>query len=62
MSGQRTQTPAYQTLRSLLSICPQRLLNKYRSVLASGSLADTGSYCSSHHYYDRRLPYMETQA
>lgn len=62
MSGQRTQTVAHQTLRGLLSICPQRLLNKYRSTMDSGSLADTGSYRTFHHYYDRRLPYMETQA
>lgn len=62
MSGQRTQTPAHQTLRGLLYIRFQRLLNKHRSTLDSRSLADTGSYCSSHHYYYRRLPHLETQA
>lgn len=62
MSGQRTQTPAHQTIRNLLYIRLQCLLGKYCSTLDSGSLADTGSHCLSHHYYYRRLPHLETQA
>lgn len=62
MSGQRTQTPAHQTTRSLLYICFQRLLNQHRSTLDSGSLADIGNYCASHHHHYRYLPYLETQA
>ncbi len=62
MSGQRTQTPAHQTTRSLLYIRFQCLPSQHRSTLDSGSLADTGSYCSSHHHYYRRLPNLETPA
>lgn len=62
MSGQRTQTPAHQTIRGLLYIRFQRLLNKHRSTLDSGSLANTGSYCTSHHHRYCCLSYLETQA
>lgn len=62
MSGQRTKTPAHQTLRGLLYIRLQRLLSEYRSTLDSGSLANTGNHRSSHHHYYHRLPCMETQA
>lgn len=61
MSGQRTQTPAHQTTRSLLYICFQCLFSQHRSALDFGSLADTGSHCASHHRYYCRLPSLETQ-
>lgn len=62
MSGQRTQTSAHQTPRGLFYIRFLCLLGEYRSTLDSGSLANTGSHCASHHYYYRYLPHLETQA
>lgn len=62
MSGQRTQTSAHQTTRSLFYICFQRLPNQHRSTLDSGSLADTGNHCTSRYHHYRHLPHLETQA